>query len=369
MKRSTPYLASLVAIAVMIPLPTLGLWMADRLAPHHLEFPPISRYVEHAPFSWLAFTLMAIAIATFCLPVVIRIVRHPVTHSRDIPPPSRRPFPWWGWAAILWIAAAWTVAWSRFGWASQIQSHTFFPLWFGYILVVNAMSYRRKGRCLLTSQPLRVLLLFFVSAAFWWYFEYLNRFVQNWFYFGVDTFSRSRYFWFATLSFSTVLPAVTATDELLATFPRLTSGLDRWRTLTTRRRRTVATIWLGLGIAALLAIGHAPDLLFPTLWLSPLVFLVACQTLSGAPTIFSPLQQGNWRPLVRVALSALICGFFWEMWNYRSEAGWIYEVPFVHRFKIFEMPVLGYAGYLPFGLECAVIAAMILKQAARRTGP
>ncbi len=38
---------------------------------------------------------------------------------------------------------------------------------------------------------------------------------------------------------------------------------------------------------------------------------------------------------------------------------WIYEVPFVSRFKIFEMPVLGYAGYLPFGLECAIIGDML----------
>jgi hypothetical protein len=31
----------------------------------------------------------------------------------------------------------------------------------------------------------------------------------------------------------------------------------------------------------------------------------------------------------------------------------------VHRFEIFEMPVLGYAGYLPFGLECAVVADLL----------
>jgi hypothetical protein len=34
-------------------------------------------------------------------------------------------------------------------------------------------------------------------------------------------------------------------------------------------------------------------------------------------------------------------------------------VPFVHRFQIFEMPLLGYAGYLPFGLECLIIMEML----------
>jgi hypothetical protein len=42
-------------------------------------------------------------------------------------------------------------------------------------------------------------------------------------------------------------------------------------------------------------------------------------------------------------------------------AKWEYTLPFVHRFRIFEMPVLGYAGYLPFGLECAVIGGMLPK--------
>ena len=30
------------------------------------------------------------------------------------------------------------------------------------------------------------------------------------------------------------------------------------------------------------------------------------------------------------------------------------------RFHIFAMPILGYAGYLPFGLECVVVANLVL---------
>ena len=66
--------------------------------------------------------------------------------------------------------------------------------------------------------------------------------------------------------------------------------------------------------------------------------------------------------LVASAVAALICGFFWEMWNFFSLARWNYAVPFVHRFQIFEMPLLGYAGYLPFGAECAVIADVLIKR-------
>jgi hypothetical protein len=63
--------------------------------------------------------------------------------------------------------------------------------------------------------------------------------------------------------------------------------------------------------------------------------------------------------MITAMLSALVCGFFWEMWNYGSLVKWVYGIPFVDRFHLFEMPVLGYSGYLPFGLECVVIGESV----------
>jgi hypothetical protein len=74
---------------------------------------------------------------------------------------------------------------------------------------------------------------------------------------------------------------------------------------------------------------------------------------------------------VSFTAAALVCGFFWEMWNYGSLARWEYSIPYVDRFRLFEMPALGYAGYLPFGIECAAIAALVLdyrKRDQRRSG-
>jgi hypothetical protein len=56
------------------------------------------------------------------------------------------------------------------------------------------------------------------------------------------------------------------------------------------------------------------------------------------------------------------------MWNFYSLAKWKYSIPFVHRFEIFEMPVLGYFGYLPFGLECAVIGDWLQELLKRNRG-
>jgi hypothetical protein len=77
------------------------------------------------------------------------------------------------------------------------------------------------------------------------------------------------------------------------------------------------------------------------------------------PHVFSQAFKGDWSLVVSSSLAALFCGMFWELWNYHSLAKWEYAIPFVQRFHLFEMPVLGYAGYLPFGLECVVIGQML----------
>ena len=102
-------------------------------------------------------------------------------------------------------------------------------------------------------------------------------------------------------------------------------------------------------------IGIWPNQLFPLLWVSPLLIVIGLQMLRGEAGVFEEVGRGDWSRVVTVALAALICGFFWEMWNIFSEAKWVYQIPYVHVVKIFEMPVLGFAGYLPFGLECLVI--------------
>ncbi|MEJ2070954.1 MAG: hypothetical protein P8X58_11200 [Syntrophobacterales bacterium] len=56
-----------------------------------------------------------------------------------------------------------------------------------------------------------------------------------------------------------------------------------------------------------------------------------------------------------VLLAGLLCGLWWELWNYPSPVKWIYTLPVLNFGKIFEMPVLGYLGFLPFALECAVM--------------
>ena len=342
---------------MLLGLPLLGIYLAGHPLDRYLEFPPKTQYIEHAPFSWPAFAVLTSIVLAVVLPLAGRGIQAYKKRSQKAVELTPKPFPRWGWLGIAAGIFAWILAWTRFAWFIPYQPHTFSPLWFSYIVVVNALCVRKTGHSLMTDRPGFFLLLFPVSAVFWWFFEFLNRFVQNWYYTGAE-FGPWAYFWYATLPFSTVLPAVLSTQQWLQSANWIKLGYGDLPPVRVRHPRSAALALILLSAAGLAGIGLWPSYLYPLVWVSPLLILVCLQTLMKERHIFSVMAAGDWSGIVAAALAALVCGGFWEMWNYFSLAKWMYSVPLVHRFLIFEMPLLGYGGYLPFGLECMTIGAM-----------
>ena len=342
---------------MLIGLPLLGVFLAGYPIERYLEFPPETRYVHHAPFSWIAFFAIAAFVAATVLPLVIAGLK-----NKGMPAPAPetviRSFPWWGWLGCTTGVIAWVLAWTRFSWFSTVQPHTFTPLWLSLILVINALAYQRTGSCMMVNRTGFFLMLFPFSALFWWFFEYLNRFVQNWYYVGT-TFGPWEYFWYATLPFSTVLPAVLSVQEWMSGFGWIQSRFQQVCPIKISHPKRMAGVILFASGLGLTGIGIWPNALFPLLWVSPLLIVLSIQTLMEESHALSDVALGNWECVIASALAALFCGLFWETWNYCSLAKWKYTVPFVHRFQLFEMPILGYAGYLPFGLECVVVGKLL----------
>jgi len=179
----------------------------------------------------------------------------------------------------------------------------------------------------------------------------------------VAGFSPGRYVFFATLCFSTVLPAVFETAQWLRSFTWFRTAYadgPRWRTASSLPLRLAAAA----GVAGLALIALAPNPMFFVTWLAPLVVLAATLSLAGVRTPFSDAARGDYGPVLSLAVAALICGFFWELWNFLSLPKWIYAVPYVNTARVFEMPVVGYTGYLPFGPVCWCLR-MAAQQLAR----
>jgi hypothetical protein len=343
-------------------LPLLGIIAAGHDPRVFLEFPPTTVYVQHAGFSWGWFAFFMV-VDLLLLGGLLQAVRCGVNRQpsvQDAQPPAAGAFPWWGWAGVALCLFSWLLAWQRFTWFWLFQPHTFLPIWAGFILAVNGLSVKRSGSCLMTRRPLGFLLLFPLSSGFWWLFEYFNRFVQNWYYTGIEGMGPGEYSYYASLAFATVLPGVLSMIDLLLTLPALGVGLARCKPVNLTESRTIPMLTLTLSGTGLALIGIFPDQLFALLWVSPLLIILSMQSLSGRPTLLASLTYGDWRPVVVPALAALVCGFFWEMWNHFSLARWTYSIPYVQRFHLFEMPILGYGGYLPFGLECLLAGSLVI---------
>jgi hypothetical protein len=263
---------------------------------------------------------------------------------------AERNFPLWGWVGLAFVAVFWPLNWLLDGvrtiWA-------FFPLWTGFALAVDGLVFLRTGTSQIHRSKPGFVSQFFISAPCWWIYEYLNQRVQNWHYIGVDGLSNLEFMLLSTLNFSIVIPAVFGMTELVSSF-RWAKNMRVNIRIPDSNRAAAIVFTIGLGMAAALFLW--PIYFFPFLWLSIYFILEPINLWMGNPGLFIFTDQKEWRPVLFFFIGALITGFFWEFWNYYSYPKWIYTVPFVGVAKIFEMPALGYFGYLPFSLElCAIV--------------
>jgi len=361
MPASLPHtIKFLILPCCLLGLPLLGFLLSGKPLDPLFEFPPVTSTVIHAPFSWLAFGLFSVIIVGLIAGLLFLLFNGTTSSTRSTSHLPRFRFPWWGWVSLGSLIFFWTLAWTRFTWLSDFQGLTFTPLWVSFMVLLNALTFHRTGQCFLRDHPRLFLSLFVWSAIFWWYFEYLNRFVQNWRYVGLEPMTATFYAVHSTIAFSTVLPTVLSTCQLLHSYSMFSNFGFRQPLVIAHPKKFMWTL-LGLGGACLSGLAFWPNYLFSMLWVGPLLFILAIQMRWGESTVISALEQGHWEVITIPACAALLCGFCWELWNFYSAAQWVYSIPFVNRFHLFEMPILGYGGYLPFGLECIVAVDFLFK--------
>ncbi len=248
-------------------------------------------------------------------------------------------------AGLLLVAVAWPLAW--FG-PAPLSEYTFFPLWLGYVLAVDGLTFQRSSASLLIRNRRRFALLFVFSLPIWWLFEIANRSLSDWRYVPARQYGTFAYIALASLAFSTVLPAVFVTAEFYRSFPFF-AGPRRW--IKIAPSRTGLIVIAAAGLVMFVGALAFPRTLFPLVWIGLFLLLDAVNALTGAKSLAEQMAQRRWDTVLVLFAAGITCGFFWEMWNFWSLPKWVYDVPYASRPKVFELPLLGYGGYLPFALE------------------
>jgi hypothetical protein len=253
-------------------------------------------------------------------------------------------------AQISLALAVWTLTLLGLGagW-EPLVSWLYLFAWWPYLLLGDGLLLLLTGGSWLKNRPWEFLRLAFWSVTAWLVFEAFNLILLNWRYVGMQPQVWLRWPGYA-LAFATVLPGIMITAQVLAV-------LGAWRGA--RGRPLALGHWqpgaILVGSACLVLPLLLPHYAFPLIWLGFIFLLDPINDRLRGASLIRRWARGDRQEVLCLITAGLICGVWWELWNYPARAKWIYTLPAFNFWNIFEMPLLGYLGFLPFALECAVI--------------
>lgn len=155
-----------------------------------------------------------------------------------------------------------------------------------------------------------------------------------------------------TWSFATIWPAILETKELVLTINIFNKTTIKAKAISKR----ILYYSIALGVIFLLI-----PIIFPSrylailIWTGFILLLDPINYLNGEKSILKEIESGSLNTFLSLFLTGLWCGLLWEFWNYWAIGKWIYTLPILGHIKIFEMPVLGYLGFLVFAVEVYVM--------------
>jgi len=265
-------------------------------------------------------------------------------------------------------AVFWVVAWSRI---PVISEYSYLPLWLGYILTVNGLSELLNKESLIGKMRLNFLLLFAASIPFRWFFEFMGSFVENWHYtvpkpiFWPD-FDTMNFLFIAptdsyirmSINFSAAVPALLSTIFLVYRYVARREFRLRSSPIAIRRLWLFLSVFLG--VISLYLVTHVPRAAFPLVWFAPILLLEPFLYASGYPSLLRKVEKGEWQLAVSIIVASLFTGFCWELWNFYSSLKWIYTIPVIGFWKVFQMPLIAYLFYPLYGLIAYIYAVLVM---------
>jgi hypothetical protein len=261
--------------------------------------------------------------------------------------------PAYGWAGLISMTAFQALLFAA---DSNLVGRWFTPIqWTGLILFLDGWKRARTGHSLISDHPGEFAILCAISIPSWAIFEGYNVLLGNWLYLGLPDNLWVRYTGYAW-AFATISPGMFLIYQTLDDF---IPGSDPKAS----PRLATPVFWgfVVFGAACLVV-----PLVWPSIWMTPLVWMGFAFFLDpinsrwlGERSILSEFFTGHYRSMLIFFLAGLIAGIFWEFWNYWAGSKWEYSVPYWGHIKLFEMPVLGFLGFMPFIIESFAIYKIV----------
>lgn len=226
-------------------------------------------------------------------------------------------------------------------------------IWLGYIFFIDSIVFMLKGNSLISNKPKKFLIFMVASIAFWYLFEFYNKFLHGWYYSGLPESTFLKYA-MGTLSFATIVPAVFETWELVRQFHWFDKIKIKVKFIANKK------FLIASAIVGFIFVTFPFFLPMPIMWafvwtgfvllLDPIMYL-----LHDEKSLIGQIKKGKYNIVLSLFVAGYICGFLWEFWNHWAYTRWYYTVPILNNFRIFEIPVLGFLAYGPFAWELYIM--------------
>jgi hypothetical protein len=226
-------------------------------------------------------------------------------------------------------------------------------MWWGLLLVLDAVNAARWKESPMRRDGRRFIAITIpLSVLYWVLYEYLNFVFPQWRYEGFLPGTAVQIV-FAFVSFATVIPILVEFQWLLigpdvdCIVPdSLVRAARRWR-------YSVAAFGVFL---LLLPTWCTSFWLNQSAWIAPAVALL--------PWIGTGSDKASARGSYVLPVAALLSGFTWELMNHWALTKWAYTIhpewP-----RLFQMPFLGYLGFIPFGYSTLALYSVQRKVTVR----
>ena len=257
-----------------------------------------------------------------------------------------------GWAGIIILILSEILLIMR---VEPVFSWFYSFAWWSYILITDSIVYRLAGNSLIMNRPRRFIMLLPWSVTIWLIFEVFNLSLNNWSYVDLPRNILLRWPGYA-IAYATVLPGLFETYELLEAL----GLLKRHNVTSLSHPRRLYLPFVLVGAAMLAASAVFPLYCFGLVWGGFVFLLEPFLHRWGGVSLLRRWEAGSLRTFLVLMAAGFFCGILWEFWNFWAGAKWTYTVPFVGFWKIFEMPLLGFLGFLPFAVECFVMYSFIV---------
>jgi hypothetical protein len=297
--------------------------------------------------------------------------------NEDHTPVQKVAFPIWFWVGLIMWGSAMICFVFQLEYPKLLVNWADLPLFWGLTLMLDGWVYiRRGGHSIIKDYPKAIIGIGVSAILGWLIFEYLNNFVlESWYYPKGTLIPEDEFVIYAVLGSSGLIPPAIEFYALLKTFKGLSLKYTQGPKITFPN--WALYLVLAISLLSLFLAPYYPDVLFPALWYSPLMLIAVVLTKCKIWTPFTPVKNGDYSYVILLSLSYFFLGLCLECFNYLSATHvlgepnacgdvnkvidvtynasyWVYSIPYLSKYHLFEMPVLGFLGYFPFGIYCAV---------------